>query len=253
MARDISQLHPRLQAAIVELKKQFPEIGIGECFRTVDEQNALYAKGRTAPGNIVTNAKGTSYQSQHQWGIAFDFFKNIRGQEYIDIALFEKVGAFAKSLGLGWGGDWTNPVDRPHLYLPDWGSTTSKLKNQYGTPEAFIATWIVGGWQQDATGWWWKEADGSYPSSAWKQINGHWYYFDERGYMVTGWKQIGGTWYYMEESGAMATGWVQLNGKWYFMNNSGAMVTGLQTIGSETFYFAADGHMCVTNERGALI
>ena len=31
-------------------------------------------RGRTKPGNIVTNAKGSSYRSQHQWGIAFDFY-----------------------------------------------------------------------------------------------------------------------------------------------------------------------------------
>lgn len=112
---------------------------------------------------------------------------------------------------------------------------------------------LVGGWVQDSTGWWYKNADGSYPVSVWKQINGEWYYFDERGYMVTGWKQINGVWYYLEESGKMHTGWLQLNGNWYYLNESGAMVTGLQTIGSETFYFAADGHMCRTNDSGALV
>lgn len=32
----------------------------------------MYAQGRTKKGNIVTNAKGSDYSSQHQWGIAFD-------------------------------------------------------------------------------------------------------------------------------------------------------------------------------------
>lgn len=109
------------------------------------------------------------------------------------------------------------------------------------------------GWQKDNQGWWYKNADGTYPVSAWKEINGEWYYFDERGYMVTGWEKIKGVWYYLEDSGKMATGWIQLDGKWYYLAESGAMVTGLQTIGSETFYFAADGHMCRTNDRGALV
>lgn len=38
--------------------------------RTYEEQNALYAQGRTAPGNKVTNAKGGF--SNHNFGIAFD-------------------------------------------------------------------------------------------------------------------------------------------------------------------------------------
>ena len=145
MARDIKQLHPRLQEKVAQLKdlcaKEGLALGIGECFRTVAEQDALYAQGRTTKGSIVTNAKGSSYSSQHQWGIAFDFFKNIKGHEFDDAAFFTRVGALAKSIGLAWGGDWTNFVDRPHLYLPDWGSTTTKLKNQYGTFECFKASW----------------------------------------------------------------------------------------------------------------
>ena len=145
MARDITQLHPRLQKKIEQLKKLCKEeglnIGIGECFRTVKEQDDLYAKGRTKAGGIVTNAKGSSYQSQHQWGIAFDFFKNVKGHEYDDTKFFNEVGKLAKSIGLGWGGDWTSPVDKPHLYLPDWGSTTTKLKKEYGTFSKFKKTW----------------------------------------------------------------------------------------------------------------
>jgi peptidoglycan L-alanyl-D-glutamate endopeptidase CwlK len=145
MARDIKQLHPRLQEKIAELKKLCEKeglaLGIAECFRTVKEQDDLYAKGRTKPGSIVTNAKGSTYSSQHQWGIAFDFFKNIKGHEYDDASFFARVGALAKSIGLGWGGDWKDFVDRPHIYLPDWGSTTTKLKQQYGTFECFKDSW----------------------------------------------------------------------------------------------------------------
>lgn len=145
MSRDIKQLHPRLQEKVEKLKdlcaKEGLALGIGECFRTVAEQDALYAQGRTKAGSIVTNAKGSSYSSQHQWGIAFDFFKNVKGHEFDDSAFFARVGALAKSIGLGWGGDWTSFVDKPHLYLPDWGSTTSKLKQQYGTFESFKASW----------------------------------------------------------------------------------------------------------------
>lgn len=145
MARDITALHPTLQNKIAQLKKLCAEkglnIGIGECLRTIPEQNALYAQGRTKPGKKVTNARGNSYSSQHQWGIAFDFFKNVKGQAYNDDNFFYSVAALAKSIGLAWGGDWKNPVDKPHLYLPDWGKTTSKLRSTYGTPDKFKKTW----------------------------------------------------------------------------------------------------------------
>lgn len=145
MGRDASKLHPRLQEKIAELKrlceKKGLALGIGECYRTVAEQDDLYAQGRTKPGAIVTNGKGSSYQSQHQWGIAFDFFRNVKGEEYSDLKFFSDVATLAKGIGLDWGGDWKSFVDRPHLYLPDWGSTTSTLKKKYGTPEKFKATW----------------------------------------------------------------------------------------------------------------
>ena len=155
MSRNITDLHPVLQQKISELqklcKKEGLELGIGECFRSVAEQNALYAQGRTTPGSIVTNAKGSSYSSQHQWGIAFDFFKNVKGHAYDDTAFFNRVGALAKSIGLGWGGDWTKPVDKPHVYLPDWGKTTSTLKARYGTFEKFKKTWKVSNETKDNT------------------------------------------------------------------------------------------------------
>ena len=65
--RDITLCHPRLQTLAAELtkecEKQGLKIKIGETLRTTAEQDALYAQGRTKPGTIVTNAKGSSYSS----------------------------------------------------------------------------------------------------------------------------------------------------------------------------------------------
>lgn len=144
--RDVTALHPDLQKKVSELRilcaKRGLKIGIGECLRTSAEQDALYAKGRTVPGIRVTNAKGSTFSSQHQWGIAFDFYRNDgMGAYNTEGHFFERVGALAKSIGLGWGGDWKSLVDKPHLYLPQWGSTTARLKQLYGTPEIFMRTW----------------------------------------------------------------------------------------------------------------
>lgn len=152
--RDVTQLHPELQKKIAQLQEKCSaygiKIGISECLRTVAEQDALYAKGRTASGSIVTNCKGSTYSSMHQWGVAFDFYLKVDvdgdGKVSDDAfndatGLFETVGKIGQSIGLEWGGDWKSIKDKPHFQLPDWGSTTAQLKKQYGTPEKFMLTW----------------------------------------------------------------------------------------------------------------
>ena len=39
-------------------------------------------------------------------------------------------------------------------------------------------------WIQDKFGWWFQEDDGSFPASAWKEINGVWYYFKDTGKLI---------------------------------------------------------------------
>lgn len=141
---DRSLLHPRLDFLLDKLLKECAKkriyLIITEGYRTKAYQDALYAKGRTKPGKIVTNAKGAGYNSQHQWGIAFDIAINDKKQPY-DEKMLKKVVKIAKELGLGWGGDWESFVDTPHFFLKKWGSTTTKLKKLYGTPDKFKKTW----------------------------------------------------------------------------------------------------------------
>lgn len=214
--RDITLCHPRLQTLAAKLVEECESRGlkikIGEAFRTVEEQDALYAQGRTTPGNIVTNARGSSYSSYHQWGTAFDFYRvDGKGAYYDSDGFFTKVGQIGVALGLEWGGNWKSPVDKPHFQLPDWGSTTAGIKKLYATPAEFMKTWVPAqepeGWVHDATGWWYRNSDGTWPAMCWKLINHHWYLFGNSGYVLTGWVQWDGEktgtgdWYYLEESG----------------------------------------------------
>ena len=216
--RDITLCHPRLQhlagQLIEECGRQGLSIKIGETFRTVAEQDALYAQGRTEPGNIVTNAPGSNYSSYHQWGTAFDIFRNDGAGAYNDSALFfQRVGAIGMSLGLEWGWNWKSIMDNPHFQLPDWGSSTSGIKKVYSTPEVFMKTWIPEertGWIKDNNGWWYRRPDGSYPANAWHTINHHWYLFNKDGYACTGWHRWNGSvcdpedgsgdWYYFDST-----------------------------------------------------
>ena len=141
---DRTKLHPWLDYRMGILLKKCAKKGIyliiTEGFRRKEYQDFLYAKGRTKPGKIVTNAKGSTYSSQHMWGIAFDIAINDSKLLY-DTATIKKVAVIAKKIGLGWGGDWTSIVDTPHFYLTKWGSTTSQLKSLYATPDVFKKTW----------------------------------------------------------------------------------------------------------------
>jgi glucan-binding YG repeat protein len=56
-----------------------------------------------------------------------------------------------------------------------------------------------GAWLRDTNGWWYCNANRSYTTNNWQQIDGYWFFFDERGYVKTGWLQSpsSGLWYYL--------------------------------------------------------
>lgn len=84
--------------------------------RDNEYQAYLYAQGRTRPGAVVTNSPTPTFHAA--WaGLAFDFCRNIKGQEYSDLAFFAKCAGIAKNMGFAWGGDWAMR-DLPHL---QWG------------------------------------------------------------------------------------------------------------------------------------
>ena len=102
------------------------------------------------------------------------------------------------------------------------------------------------GWNQDTTGWWWENSDGSYVVNNWVQDAGKWYFMDGNGYMSRGWIWDNGTWYFADASGAMLTGWVRVDGSVYYLNpvsdgTQGAMVTGTRTIDGVEYTFDASG------------
>ena len=102
----------------------------------------------------------------------------------------------------------------------------------------------AGEWKQDSRGWWYANADGSYPKDQAVTIGGTVYRFDASGYMRTGWVKNGGSWYYHTGSGAQASGWTLVGGSWYYLDpSSGAMATGWTQVGSAWYYLNAAGDM----------
>ena len=146
MSRDVSLLHPKLQAIIPKIIQECAAQGlpvlVTDGFRSKAEQEAIYAQGRTKPGTIVTQV--TYPYSAHNWGIAFDFCRNVRGREYDDTDnFFYRVAFVAKKYGLDWGGDWKNFKDKPHLQLREYmpGNSLSTLIKIYGDPDTFRKAW----------------------------------------------------------------------------------------------------------------
>lgn len=120
-------VHPKLIAKVLNVMElmaadghpMFVVVGL----RTAAEQAVLYAKGRTAPGHIVTNADGVIKKSNHQ----------MRADGYgwaVDVAFQDKdpfslkhpwslFGQRAEAEGLVWGGRFKHPVDLDHVELKD--------------------------------------------------------------------------------------------------------------------------------------
>jgi len=102
------------EAIIAEMKLMGHPVRLVQGYRSIEEQNRLYAQGRTTPGNIVTNAKGG--QSFHNYGCAVDFVFIKEGYNASQ-ALWETLGVIGKNQGFEWGGDWVGFTDRPHFEM----------------------------------------------------------------------------------------------------------------------------------------
>ena len=102
-----------------------------------------------------------------------------------------------------------------------------------------------GTWTWGARGWWYRYADGTYPTNTSKTIDGQVYRFDADGYMRTGWVFDQGNWYYHALSGAQTTGWVLDGVSWYYLTpGTGQMATGWVKDGLHWYYLnPANGKM----------
>lgn len=146
--REIAKLHPQVQGLIRSFINQVyaqhqVQLVIVQSYRTYAQQDALYAKGRTAPGSVVTKAKGG--QSNHNFALAVDVFPLWEdGQLHMDaksdkknVQILRMIAPVGKSIGLEWGGDWKSIVDNPHFQLKT-GKTMAQLremtKNAGGDP-----------------------------------------------------------------------------------------------------------------------
>jgi peptidoglycan L-alanyl-D-glutamate endopeptidase CwlK len=117
-AANIATLMPYAQSKAREWLLKCLEAGINVKIitgtRTYNEQDNLYAQGRTKAGRKVTNAPAG--YSWHNFGVAWDFVVfDAFGEPQWESPLMAECGKIAESLGHEWGGRWTSPQDTPHV------------------------------------------------------------------------------------------------------------------------------------------
>jgi len=121
----LPQVRPIARALVQKAAAAGISIRVISGLRSYEEQAALYAQGRTAPGKKVTNARAG--YSNHNFGIAFDIGV-FEGNRYLpESPKYKAVGALGMDLGLEWGGNWKTIVDQPHFQLrPAWAAHGSE-------------------------------------------------------------------------------------------------------------------------------
>ena len=101
------------QAFIDRCATEAIDVIITSTYRDLESQAALYAQGRSTPGNVVTNARPG--QSFHNYRVAFDFCPLVGGKaQWNDLALFGRCGLIAEEVGLEWAGRWKSMRETAH-------------------------------------------------------------------------------------------------------------------------------------------
>lgn len=143
----IQTLHPKLRKrALIAYTEANNVLGKGvrlrfsQVYRTAQEQNSLFAQGRTKPGKRVTNAK--AWESSHNYGFAFDV-----------VLLYDKDGD-----GNFEEVSWDMKRDGDKDGIPDWLEITRVLE-KHGFRNGFITNgkkWDFPHFQ-DTFGYSWKQ------------------------------------------------------------------------------------------------
>jgi peptidoglycan LD-endopeptidase CwlK len=147
-SRSLADLDPSVRAVAEQLLARAERADIPLTIlctlRTMEEQAALYAQGRSKSGAIVTYARpGYSF---HNFGLALDvvptrllMMKNwgeTPGHSEEARALWHQLGTIGVDIGLSWGGDFAKLPDFPHF---QWSGGLSLAQLRVGArPPAFF-------------------------------------------------------------------------------------------------------------------
>jgi peptidoglycan L-alanyl-D-glutamate endopeptidase CwlK len=147
-AQKLAQLHPvfavRVSALLADMEVQGIPVLVTQGLRTWAEQDALYAQGRTKPGQIITKAPGG--HSQHNFGLAVDLCPDDVCRDGLQLdwnvthPVWRKLIELAPTHQLAAGAKWRTFPDNPHFYPVEIPATTEKLRELY-THGGLKAVW----------------------------------------------------------------------------------------------------------------
>lgn len=106
-----TSIQNRVRDFIALSEKEGESLLITQGLRTISEQNALYAQGRTKPGKIVTNAVGGN--SWHNYGLAVDVCREGGTYPNASDPFWDRLAKRAAQFGLEHGDQ--GYVDKPHF------------------------------------------------------------------------------------------------------------------------------------------
>jgi peptidoglycan L-alanyl-D-glutamate endopeptidase CwlK len=123
--RNLEGCHPNLVRVAKKAVTLSPiDFGISHGVRTLEQQQDLYAQGRSLPGPIVTWTMNSKHLKQADgYGHAIDILVFINGKVsweerfYNQVAPYMKKAAEIEDVKIIWGGDWKNRKDRPHYEI----------------------------------------------------------------------------------------------------------------------------------------
>lgn len=152
-SRDIHDLLPvvkvRVQSMLARcaadpwLVQNGIKVLVTSTLRDHESQNVLYAQGRTAPGKVVTNAKGG--YSWHNFACAVDVVPlrngvavwgtkgdgiddNPSDDKSDDMEVWQRIASHAKAAGLEWAGDWVSFKEYAHFQFTG-GLSMSEMRS----------------------------------------------------------------------------------------------------------------------------
>ena len=122
-SRSLDDLRPNFRALVdlwlADCQSVDLQVLVYCTLRTNDEQDRLYAFGRTLPGRIVTNA--TAGNSAHNWGFALDFVPLLAGKPQWAAGNKYYMHAIAIAEARGLQSLAKGPfVEFAHLQMPNW-------------------------------------------------------------------------------------------------------------------------------------
>lgn len=134
-SRKIEDLHPdvqdRARTILAAWKEKGLDVLVTCTYRSNEEQDELYAQGRTKPGMKVTKARAG--ESQHNYRLAIDVVPIVNGKPVWDAEspLWHIMAAVARSVdkSVAWGGNWPRFKDFPHF---EWRDVAASSAGDHG-------------------------------------------------------------------------------------------------------------------------